>query len=843
LLLANTNDKPNRRRNPAAQGFVMPNDNMKYPFQFQSYAGLMSPLYLNSVPNGHSSGFYVNNAKIVASYLIQIDQDNYQTLHLIDEPLEFAYVNRRAQLRAHQQAASALSAGAANQAAARQQFASGLSAHQAAALVGSPASMGPKQFASVKRPLQLDDLLNPHSDELSEQTKSAILEFSERFGDLITGQPQADLYRVRSLSSSSSASSAPATWPRLSQLNSRDQLQFDQLTRLITSSTAANTAGEQEATLRGKLYNVSESNSFGTYFLPISNDQLSQLLEGKGASNLQDIDLALQAHIIPDQVLFTRTMTLGQLYPTLFNRAGQQQQQQQSAHSQQVSLGLAKALPANLNQASDELSRRLAASPLLLQAKCEPVAATAGDDAGQRFMNGLTQAEIVLANIPISNGVLHLIRRPILVQSTNLLDYINDNEHQLSNFVQALGSHSGPYKLDQERPERPIELNKFRELLTQDRQLLASFSNEFVHSNRTLLAPADEAFAKLRYDLRALVFKDELLIPSHWDLSYRQDLLRRLIERHIVPDLTITSDIVLRRPQSVQAVASQGGQLLSFKLAGGGGSADDQTIEVDCGQSRGRIVHQDLIGTNGVLHVVDRVLGEEQETVHSLLSSLVIGYTARVRQAAGSDGASPLGPMDELRELIEQELRQLAAAQSAAGEPGHSDGPNSISQQQFDEQRQQPGQQQSADQRKQQVSPELAAISKSFGQYLDGLSPARRQLLAASVNISFHLAKLVSRLEGGDDWNEKFQRPERAFTYFVPNDLAWLRLQQRQPELYKPLAYFLDQQAAAGGQPQQQAEEQQQALVVAGQQPQQPTAAASPMPRSSESSHRLLQVS
>lgn len=747
----------------------MPDESTKYPVQLNSYA-LLSPIYLNylapPVVAGASGGsqqppaIYVNNAKIIASHLIQIEPDNYQTLHVIDQPLEFAYLNRKTQIRN-----------------------------------SSPLTMAGSKFASVKRPLSLDDLAS--RSEAAEQA-GALQEFQERFGDLQANQAHADLYHARALRAAPAGQ--PAAPQRVAPLT-RDQLNLERLGRLF----------RQHQQLRGKLFQVNETNSFNTYFLPVDGDELDRLLELPLEGGAQAASaLALEAHIIPDQVLFTRLMPLGSAHATLFDR---------SASGQRVSLGLAKTLARELQAAplapvaGDELSRRLLATPLLLQASCAPADPQHPHQHQHhyQFRNGLTSAEILLANIPLGNGVLHLIKRPILVTDTNLLDYINDNDNQLSSVVQALGSRSAAASAGGEplAAEASVKLNRFRELLARERQVLSTFSSDST-MNRTILAPSDEAFGRLRYDLRALVEADEPLVPAHWDPAYRQDLLERLVKRHVVTQHILTSDLL--RAGHAPPVLSATGQPLSFGPANDG---QPDGIQVECDGTRARLVQRDLVASNGVLHIVDRVLGEPQETVHSLLSSMVLRYA---HQQASISGAGA-GGLAELAHLVEASVRARAHEPPAPAEP-HTPG----------------------------ARPELTLVSKTIGQYLEELAAANRrqlQLLATSVNISLQLARLASLAEGRDDWNERFKLTDRSFTYFVPSDLAWIKLQQAQPELYRPLMYFLERRQEApvvgGGEPlgEPVVGEPVAGEPMVGEQP----AAVSKGPRSSESSHRLLQVS
>lgn len=766
---------------------MAPDENTKYPRQFSSYS-LLSPLYLNQVqvqlqlnPSSPSSStaYFVNNARILATHLIPIEgqPDNYQTLHVIDQVIEFAYVNRQTQLRPATGAQS----------------------------TSLSSSLANKRTATIKRAFNLDELV---------AQPEAVYEFYERFSDYQANQAQVDLFHARVFKGTQQ------TAQKLSL--SRDQLNLERLIKFIKQQHSLH--------LRGKLFQVNESSSLNTYFLPINSDELDAFLESPAASQSE---LTFKAHIVPNQVLFTRTMLLGVPHDTLFN---------QDSNTHQVTLNLAKTLPENHQSESSQESalsldspsslepstldlltstRSLLSSPLLLQSKCSPIK-TQIQVQQSSCRSGVTSAEILLANIPLSNGVLHLIKKPILVSDfTNVLDYLNDNDNQLSNVVNSLGSSTG----DSSAQSGSTKVNKFRELLARERQMLATFSMDQT-MNKTIFAPSDEAFARLRYDLRALVLGDESLIPQHWDASYRNDLLERLVKRHIVLHQTITSDQMENFSSDnnigQQQILTENGKLLTFiigtKVEPGSGekSLKQLDYQVESDSTKARLLHHDLIGSNGVLHIIDRVLGEEQETVYSLLKSIILKYNHSMEetQTGGQN-------QNELHQMIQSNIK--------ASKDNAMISANSLQENQMAT---------TVEHNKpERDNSELGIISKSIGQYLDDLSSSNKRqldLLASSVNISYQLARLTSMLEGLDDWNERFKQPDRMFTYFVPSDLAWLKLEQAQPELYRPLMYFLDSNGSS--------EDQQQGQLYLGQ-VDSTTSTASKSPRSSESSHRLRKVS
>lgn len=698
------------------------------------------------------SQLFVNNAKVLATYMIPIaDDDNYQVLHLIDSPLEFAYLMKKNQVKP---------IGANNN----------------------------KKF--TKKSLNLDDF-----EANSYEQQQAMFDFYERFGDYQTSMANIDLLHSRVFKS--------PNFQREQQQKislDKDDFNFERLANYFRS--------RQE--LRGKFFGVNETTgatqALNTYFLPINSDELDTLLSN-GALQAK----VFEAFLIPNEVLFTRAMALGQSHQSAFNNL-----------QQKVSLSLAKTMPpsSELDDA-ESTTRKYLATPLLLQATCEPINS---EGAGQFYLpqqepqlrNGILSAELILANIPLSNGVLHLIKKPTLLyiqdnliqtsdNGNSILDYLNDSDNILSNVVNSVGSKTSSGLRNQS-----VKLNKFRELLARERSILSQLTHD-QFMNKTVLAPSDEAISKLRYDLRALITNDESLIPKSWDVAYRRDVLERIAKRHIILHQTVTTSDLLGSTSSKQFF-SNNGKPLDFKR-----SAGDSAFEVESDSTRAQLIHHDLIGTsNGVLHVIDRVLGEEQETIDSLLNSIVLKFNSSLNDhSLGSEA-------DQLSSIIQANIRQMQLSQQQQQQQDTLT--NSIQLQQ------QPQEQAPA-------NPELTAISRAIGQYLSELELNNRrqlQLLASSVNVSYQLAKLTSPAEGPDDWNDKFKSETGAFTYFVPSDLAWLKLQQQQPELYKPLLHFLESNAD-------------ESAISA------PPPSALPgdnsileprrSPKSSESSHRLRKVS
>ncbi|HSC26824.1 MAG TPA: fasciclin domain-containing protein [Vicinamibacterales bacterium] len=97
----------------------------------------------------------------------------------------------------------------------------------------------------------------------------------------------------------------------------------------------------------------------------------------------------------------------------------------------------------------------------------------------------------------------------------------------------------------------------------------------------TVFAPTDEAFAKLPAGTL-----DDLLKPEN------RATLRRVLTYHVVPGRVMAADVV-----TIDSAKAVSGDTLSIKASGG-------TVTVD----KARVVKTDIAASNGVIHVVDRVL-------------------------------------------------------------------------------------------------------------------------------------------------------------------------------------------------------------------------------------------
>ena len=97
----------------------------------------------------------------------------------------------------------------------------------------------------------------------------------------------------------------------------------------------------------------------------------------------------------------------------------------------------------------------------------------------------------------------------------------------------------------------------------------------------TVFAPTDEAFARLPAGTL-----DSLLKPEN------KAMLVRVLTYHVVPGKVMAADVV-----KISSAKALSGDALNMKVAGG-------DVMVD----KARVVKTDIAASNGVIHVIDRVL-------------------------------------------------------------------------------------------------------------------------------------------------------------------------------------------------------------------------------------------
>lgn len=194
-----------------------------------------------------------------------------------------------------------------------------------------------------------------------------------------------------------------------------------------------------------------------------------------------------------------------------------------------------------------------------------------------RHASGAVLAEIVKANIPVRNGVVHLIHRPLMVVDTTVLQFLEEKE-------------DGP-------------LYKFYELI--DDYAPDFFKTMQNMQQMTLFAPSNEALSH----------------PIVGNFIRNRDKLREILNLHLVRD-SVTTDKIRKNNQNqiYQIPTGADKKFLYFNVITNRYD-HNQTITVEGGGVNATIILSDIAATNGYLHIIDRVLGIPYMTVQEKIET------------------------------------------------------------------------------------------------------------------------------------------------------------------------------------------------------------------------------
>ncbi|XP_023170219.2 fasciclin-1 isoform X2 [Drosophila hydei] len=186
---------------------------------------------------------------------------------------------------------------------------------------------------------------------------------------------------------------------------------------------------------------------------------------------------------------------------------------------------------------------------------------------------GVVLSEIVKANIPVKNGVIHLIRRPLMIIDTTVtqfLQFMNDN-----------GENGA--------------LRKFLEVIMDAGGAVLDGINNL--SEVTILAPSNEA----------------------WNTSSIDNIIRDrqrmsdILNMHIIKERLNVEKIRQKNANMIAQVPTVNNRtFLYFNINGEGA---DAKITVEGGGVNATVLQADVAQTNGYVHIIDHVLGVPHTTV------------------------------------------------------------------------------------------------------------------------------------------------------------------------------------------------------------------------------------
>ncbi|XP_057339483.1 fasciclin-1 isoform X4 [Microplitis mediator] len=180
---------------------------------------------------------------------------------------------------------------------------------------------------------------------------------------------------------------------------------------------------------------------------------------------------------------------------------------------------------------------------------------------------GVVLAEIVKANIPVKNGVVHLIQRPLMVVDTTVQQFLADKEDgPVYKFYQAIRDYG----------------DDFMDIITRLQDI-------------TLFAPSNAAW-------------DEEGVKH---ILQDKKRFKDILNLHYVREKLPLDKIKQKSLNQVPTAASW--KSLYFNVAEG--SNGSQMVTVEGGGVNATVITANIAATNGIIHIIDRVLGIPYTTV------------------------------------------------------------------------------------------------------------------------------------------------------------------------------------------------------------------------------------
>jgi len=205
------------------------------------------------------------------------------------------------------------------------------------------------------------------------------------------------------------------------------------------------------------------------------------------------------------------------------------------------------------------------------------------------------RVEIVKANIPVANGVVHLIKRPLIIVALNLWDYLQnemDNSGRLSKFAEYV--------------------SRYGESGTSGRL------DEVIRSvqSGTVFAPSNEAFERLEQEMGADEFKRMMETQG-----------ATILGMHFLDQRIPAQDIRISNPQNDIKMFGMDvtfpenkGDKIWFYNKDEEDTASAKKLIIDGNGVAAEVIEQDIGATNGVIHVVNKVLGIASQSITEKLA-------------------------------------------------------------------------------------------------------------------------------------------------------------------------------------------------------------------------------
>ncbi|KAL1419834.1 hypothetical protein MTO96_004742 [Rhipicephalus appendiculatus] len=191
---------------------------------------------------------------------------------------------------------------------------------------------------------------------------------------------------------------------------------------------------------------------------------------------------------------------------------------------------------------------------------------------------GVVLSKIIKPNIPVKNGVVHLIEKPLMVVDTSIKDFFHRERHgRLEDFMR-LVDYSPDFLMDLDGSQP-----------------------------KTVFAPTNEAL--------------KVIPASVLDtLKANTSGLTQLLRLHMIKNEAVASDEVLdaSRTGIFERESASSRRMLYMRVVEG---EHGRTLTVEGGGVNATAVQADIGATNGVIHIIDRVLGMPSHTIYEKISS------------------------------------------------------------------------------------------------------------------------------------------------------------------------------------------------------------------------------
>ncbi|KAF8777992.1 Fasciclin-1 like protein [Argiope bruennichi] len=275
-----------------------------------------------------------------------------------------------------------------------------------------------------------------------------------------------------------------------------------------------------------------------TFFLPVGAGV------GHSFNRQQEVDKwVIRGHVIPRTILFTRLVSFDS-YPS--EAYGDDIKVELTIINESNAMGNSYSLYAQSNTIHSDY----------------------------RHKKGVVMAKILKPNIPVKNGVVHLIESPLMIIDITVWKFLqNEKDGRLSEFLDLVN-----YAPD------------FKEILMSSQE-------------KTLFAPSNEAIRQLPAEAVATIKTNITAITN-------------LLKLHLVMKSVSTDDVLYGRYKDF--ISADNRNSLYFRILG---DEKNKTLTVDGVGVKAAAIQADIGAVDGMVHIIDRLLGMPYQTVYLKLAS------------------------------------------------------------------------------------------------------------------------------------------------------------------------------------------------------------------------------